>query len=260
VSSAESQTDTSSTPKPKSESGGVWSFIREIAIVLVSALILSVVVRTFFIQAFYVPSESMENVLMPNDRILASKITTAITGVGRGEVVVFKDPGGWLPDPDPSGIGPVHKALEFVGLLPSRSGDDLVKRVIGISGDHVMCCTPTGKIVLNGVVLDEPFIKPGGGTDQIQFDVTVPANNIFVMGDNRGASADSRFHLQNNSGGVPLDNVVGQVVIKVWPLNEWGTVGVPKTFENPDLNNQSAPMPTPATAQREAGTAGSASP
>ncbi len=131
---------------PKKGKGGVWALVREIVIVLVCALVLSVLVRTFLVQAFYVPSQSMENTLMPNDRIVASKITTAISGVTRGEVVVFRDPGGWLPESDTS-VGPVSKGLEFIGLVPSTSGNDLVKRVIGIAGDHIKCCNQQGQIV-----------------------------------------------------------------------------------------------------------------
>lgn len=227
-------------------SGGTGRFLKEVAIVLICALVLSVVVRTFFIQAFYVPSASMENTLLINDRILASKITTRISGVSRGEVVVFKDPGGWLP-PTVSTAGPVSKVMEFVGLLPSSSGDDLVKRAIGIAGDHVMCCNLKGQIVLNGVGLEEPYIKPGAGTDQVPFDIVVPANSIFVMGDNRGSSADSRYHLESNDGGVPTDNVVGRVILKVWPFSQFGTVPIPSVpFGNPDLNNQQSSTPTPA--------------
>ncbi len=222
-----------------------WRFVREVAIVLICALVLSVLVRTFLLQAFYVPSQSMENTLMPNDRILASKITTELTGVHRGEVVVFKDPGGWLPKSDVA-VGPLHKGLEFIGLLPSSSGDDLVKRVIGVAGDHVMCCDAQKRIVLNGVPLVEPYIKPGAGTDQQPFSITVPANSIFVMGDNRSQSADSRFHLDENSGSVPVDNVVGRVVLKVWPFSAWGTVPIPETFDNPALNNQAGATPSPS--------------
>lgn len=236
-------TDPTATPSPanqpeEEESGGTWRFIREVAIVLVCALVLSVVVRTFFIQAFYVPSASMENTLLIDDRILASKITTKISGTKRGEVIVFKDPGGWLP-PVTKSPGPVAQALEFIGLMPSSSGDDLVKRAIGIAGDHVVCCNSEGQIVLNGVGLVEPYIKPGSGTDQVPFDIVVPANSVFVMGDNRGASADSRYHLQQNNGAVPTDNIVGRVVLKVWPMSQFGPLTIPDIpFGNPALNNQ----------------------
>lgn len=224
---------------------GSRAFFREVAIVLVCALVLSVVVRTFLVQAFYVPSQSMENTLLPNDRILASKITTRFSGVNRGEVVVFKDPGGWLP-PTQVQATALQRAFEFIGVLPSSSGDDLVKRVIGIAGDHVMCCDAQRQIVLNGVSLDEPFIKPLGGTDQVQFDIVVPADSMFVMGDNRAESADSRYHLSANNWAVPVSDVVGRVVLKVWPLDQFSTVGIPEVFSNPALNNQSANGASPA--------------
>lgn len=217
---------------------GSQAFLREVAIVLVCALVLSVLVRTFLVQAFYVPSQSMENTLLPNDRILASKVTTRFAGVNRGEVVVFKDPGGWLP-PTQVQVTALQRVFEFIGLLPSSSGDDLVKRVIGIAGDHVVCCDEQQRIVLNGVSLDEPFIKPLGGTNQVQFDIVVPADSMFVMGDNRAESADSRYHLSVNSGAVPIGNVVGRVVLKVWPLDQFSGVGIPDVFSNPALGNQS---------------------
>ncbi|MGB3675592.1 MAG: signal peptidase I [Candidatus Nanopelagicales bacterium] len=250
MSSSDSAADQSSAPDQDEESGGALRFVREVAIVLVCALLLSVVVRTFFVQAFYVPSASMENTLLINDRILASKISTRISGVNRGEVVVFKDPGGWLP-PSTSTAGPVAKAMEFIGLLPSSAGDDLVKRVIGVGGDSVMCCDTQGQIVLNGVGLVEPYIKPGAGTEQVQFDIVVPADSVFVMGDNRGSSADSRYHLEQNDGAVPVENVVGRVVLKVWPFSQFGTVPIPPVpFDNPALNNQSGATPTPTATKR----------
>ncbi len=239
------------TANDDDKQGGAWSFAREVAIVLVCALVLSVIVRTFFVQAFYVPSASMENTLLIDDRILASKITTSISGVKRGEVIVFKDPGDWLPKAKTE-VGPVSKALEFIGLLPSSAGDDLVKRAIALGGDRIMCCNADGQIVLNGIGLQEPYIKPGRGTDQVNFDVIVPPDSVFVMGDNRAASADSRYHLDQNDGGVPLDNVVGRVVLKVWPLDQFGTVPIPDVpFGNPALANQpsdtspAAANPTP---------------
>jgi len=124
--------------------------------------------------------------------------------------------------------------------MPSSSGDDLVKRVIGIAGDHVVCCNAQGQIVLNGVGLVEPYIKSGNGTDQVPFDIVVPPDSVFVMGDNRGSSADSRYHLQVNNGTVPIGNIVGRVVLKVWPLSQFGPLTIPDVpFGNPALNNQS---------------------
>lgn len=179
---------------------------------------------------------------MPDDRIIASKINTRIGGVDRGEVVVFKDPGGWLPAPrDSKRPNGVAKAMEFIGLAPSSSGDDLVKRVIGIGGDRVKCCNSEGQVLLNGVALDEAsFVKPGSENSLVPFDIEVPEGQIFVLGDNRNESADSRYHLNIASGTVPVENVVGKVIWIVWPISSWAGVGTPEVFNNPALDNQSA--------------------
>ncbi len=216
------------------------SFLRsvlEFVIIIVIALGIATFMRAFLIQPFYVPSGSMEQTLQINDRVVASKITTNISGVNRGEIMVFKDPGGWLPEFDNSkeGLsGALSQALTFIGLLPSDSGDDLVKRVIGIEGDRVACCNEAGQIVLNGVGLDESaYIN--GPTDQVLFDVTVPKGGMFMMGDNRGNSADSRFHLDQNDGAVPTNNAVGRVVLVVWPFDRLSTEPIPEIFGNPAI-------------------------
>lgn len=225
--------------KATTAGGALWRFVKEIVIILVVALGLSFLVRTFIVQAFYVPSQSMENTLMPNDRILASKLNTRFGGVKRGEIVVFRDPGNWLDEVQKQSPGGVAGALEWIGLLPSNTGDDLVKRVIGVGGDHVRCCSTDGRIVLNGVPLDEPYLKPGSTNDDVRFDVTVPQDRIFVMGDNRNQSADSRYHLNDNEGTVPVDNVVGRVVLTVWPFSAFGTHPIPAVpFADPRIDQQ----------------------
>ena len=213
------------------ERGGFLRALRETAIIVVSALILSALVRAFLVQAFFVPSSSMEDTLLISDRIIASKITTSLSGVDRGEIVVFKDPGGWLPEPPPpeGGLrGVIRTGLTFIGLIPSDSGKDLVKRVIGLGGDRVQCCDAQGRILVNDVALDEPYII--GPTTQVLFDVVVPPDSMFVMGDNRGNSRDSRFHLEQENGAVPLANVVGRVVFVVWPFNRLSTEPIPEVF------------------------------
>ncbi len=204
---------------------------RETAFIIVSALILSALVRALLVQAFYVPSASMEDTLMVSDRIIASKISTRISGVARGEVVVFRDPGDWLPDPPPPADtlrNKARSALTFIGLLPSDTGQDLVKRAIGIAGDRVACCDAQGRIEVNGVGLDEPYIE--GPTDQVAFDIVVPPQSMFVLGDNRGDSRDSRYHLEVNNGAIPLASAVGRVVLVVWPFTSFGTLPIPTTF------------------------------
>lgn len=228
------------TPKERSSGFGRW--LGETAIIVVSALVLSALVRAFLVQAFYVPSSSMEDTLAISDRIIASKITTTMGGVSRGEVVVFKDPGDWLPEPPPppDGIrGIVRTALTFIGLLPSDSGSDLVKRVIAVEGDRIACCDADGRIVLNGVPLVEPYVK--GPTNQVQFDVVVPPESVFVMGDNRGNSRDSRYHLEAQEGSVNVSDVVGRVVLVLWPLNRIATVPIPEIFANPRITQGATP-------------------
>jgi signal peptidase I len=213
-----------------------WRGFREIVVIVVVALALSAVIRAFLLQAFYVPSASMEETLRPGDRIIASKITTELSGVSRGEIVVFKDPGDWLPDPPPPSDdwrSQIRRALTFIGVLPSDTGDDLVKRAIGVGGDRVACCDAEGRIVVNGVPLDENYIV--GPTDQVRFDVTVPKDSIFVMGDNRGNSRDSRYHLDVNDGAVPEANTVGRVVLVLWPFDRFAVETIPSIFGNPAL-------------------------
>lgn len=227
---------------------------RELFIIVVVALLLSFFVRTFIAQAFFVPSGSMENTLQIQDRILVSKLSNHFGGVQRGEIVVFSDPSHWLPDPEPpAGIaGVLRNALMWVGLLPSDTGKDLVKRVIGIGGDNVKCCSPEGRIVLNGVTLVEPYLKPPGSTDQVQFNITVPQDRVFVMGDNRGDSSDSRYHLDENSGTVPLSNVVGRVAYVIWPVSSWSGEPIPDLFSNPAISNQPAPSSSASAPAGEA--------
>lgn len=197
--------------------------LKELAIVAVVALVLSLGIKTFVAQSFWIPSGSMENTLVPGDRVVVSKFTPGPFALQRGDVVVFHDPGHWLdiPNAKRSGIGgALVSGLQFVGLYPSGD-NDLIKRVIGLPGDHVKCCNTRGQIVVNGVGLSEPYIYPGGGTDQKKFSVTVPSGRVWVMGDNRGDSADSRFHDDGTgrTGSVPEADIIGRAVLTVWPVD-----------------------------------------
>lgn len=204
--------------------------LRELPILLVSALILSMVVKTFFVQFFYIPSGSMENTLLVNDRVGVNKFGAIFSEIKRGEVVVFRDPADWLSTPinDEVGLRRIFKdALVFVGVLPDPSKQYLIKRVIGVGGDRVVCCNAENKIEVNGVPITEPYIYPGDKASDNEFDVTVPKNFIWVMGDHRGASADSRYHTDDpNKGMVPLDKVTGRALFVIWPFSNLGVLEV----------------------------------
>jgi signal peptidase I len=216
----------------------LWAAVRELLITVGIALILSSLVRIFLFQVFYVPSASMEDTLLLQDRIVATKITKPFTDIKRGEIVVFKDPGDWLPEYESNRNFFLH-FLSVVGLLPSDAGDDLVKRVIGIGGDNIKCCSENGRILINGVELnDESFIKPEVETNQVEFEITVPEKRVFVMGDNRPDSRDSRFHLETAYGTVPEKNIVGVVNLRIWPFSRFSTLKIPDSFNLiPDATN-----------------------
>jgi signal peptidase I len=207
----------------------------EVLVVLSMALLLSLLIKTFLVQAFFIPSTSMENTLLVGDRVLVSKLTPGVFELHRGDVVVFKDPGGWLtaeqsaPPEDTGGLGgTLRNALSFVGLLPQDAGEHLIKRVIGVGGDHVQCCDAQGRIQVNGAAVDETaYLIPGVAPSDKQFDVTVPYGYLWVMGDNRPVSADSRLHRALNNGMVPVHDVVGKAFVIVWPFDRAGGLGIP---------------------------------
>ncbi|MEY3454194.1 MAG: hypothetical protein RLZZ147_319 [Actinomycetota bacterium] len=200
------------------------SFLRELPIIIVSALVVSIVIKTFLLHFFYIPSGSMENTLLVGDRIAVNKLGALFSDIKRGEVAVFNDPDKWLGDApveEGSSISSkVKSGLITVGVLPDPAKQFLIKRVIGVGGDNVICCDASGKIQVNGESINEPYIYPGDKPSEIKFNVDVPKGFIFVMGDHRGASSDSRFHPDSaNNGMVPLSKVVGRATFIVWPLS-----------------------------------------
>ncbi len=202
------------------------SALRELAVIVVSALALSLLIKTFLVQAFFIPSSSMEDTLQVDDRVLVSKLAPALFEVHRGDVVVFKDPGGWLPPTrEKRTDGPgrfMTNLLTFTGLLPADAGEHLIKRVIGVGGDTVSCCDDEGRLSVNGVPLEEPYLKSGSVPSEVPFTAVVPDGYVWVMGDNRQDSADSRFHTGEPGGGaVPLRNVVGIAQVRMWPLDRF---------------------------------------
>ncbi|GAA1969472.1 hypothetical protein GCM10009817_06790 [Terrabacter lapilli] len=226
--------------KPRGFGGTLLAGIKELVIVIVLAMALSFVVKTWLFQAFYIPSGSMENTLVKDDRVIVSKLTPGPFELKRGDVVVFEDPGtptpwlGSLGDTHSTVGGPFHDALVFVGLLPEDSENHLIKRVIGLPGDHVQGNGDTGKIKVNGVEITEPYIKPGDyPSEGKKFDITVPQGRIWVMGDHRSDSSDSRWHDDGTgaTGSVPIDKVVGRALFIVWPIEHVTWLGVPeRTF------------------------------
>ena len=204
--------------------------LRETVLLLAFAIILALVVKTFFVQSFYIPSESMEPGLILNDRILIQKVSYwGDGGPERGDVVVFKDPGGWLqpvtePEQNPV-VGFFDWLLSFVGLTAPDSNDHLIKRVIGLPGDEVACCNEFGQMTVNGVPLEEPYVQLPPNVSAVSkddFEVTVPEDSLWVMGDNRYNSKDSRYNRETPSNGfVPYDNVVGRAILISWPIDRW---------------------------------------
>jgi signal peptidase I len=215
--------DEAQAPEPERTRGGVRSWLRETAIIVVSALVLSVLIKTFLVQSFFIPTSSMESTLEVDDRVLVSKLTPGPFDLHRGDIVVFRDPGGWLEpsEPGPGGWrGVVQDAMTFVGLLPQDAGEHLIKRVIGLPGDTVECCDDLGRVSVNGVPLDEPYVADQVRPSELEFSVVVPPDSLWVMGDNRQNSRDSRYHQGDPGGGaIPMANVVGVAFLTMWPLD-----------------------------------------
>ncbi|MFE4619200.1 signal peptidase I [Streptomyces sp. NPDC056747] len=222
------------------------SFWKELPLLIGIALVLALLIKTFLVQAFSIPSESMMNTLQRGDRVLVDKLTPWFgSEPERGEVVVFHDPGGWLEGQETPEPNVVQKFLSFIGLMPSAEEKDLIKRVIAVGGDTVSC-KEGGKVVLNGVALDETsYLYPGSVPCQDSFGpIKVPEGRIWVMGDNRQNSLDSRFHQQLPGGGtVANDQVVGRAVVIAWPVTRWATLPVPDIFDQPGLNKAAAAAP-----------------
>lgn len=243
---------------PRSFGQRVLDALRETVIVAVLAMGLSLLVKTFLIQPFHIPSGSMEDTLVKDDRVIVSKLTPSRVDLERGDIVVFDDPDHWLGITPPVQRSALQGLLVFLGLAPDDSKDYLIKRVIGLPGDKVACCDAAGRVTVNGVPIVEPYVKsgdtPGGGRPP--FAITVPDGRVWVMGDHRSDSADSRLHDDGTGakGSVPITAIRGRAVMIVWPIERvhWLTVpervysGVPAHPPTP-TPGPTAPVP-PATA------------
>jgi signal peptidase I len=203
------------------------SVLREFPILVIVALAVSLVIKSFLVQFFYIPSGSMENTLQINDRVAVNKLPFISKSIERGDVVVFRDPSNWLPEPYADNqnkiIAKIKDGLVLVGVLPNPAKQYLVKRVIGVAGDNVV--GKDGVVTINGKKTTEPYIFAGNKASELDFNVTVPEGKVWVMGDHRGASADSRYHQDDvNSGFVPVSKVTGQVFGIIWPFKNLGLV------------------------------------
>jgi signal peptidase I len=220
------------------------SFLVEFPILVAIALLLAVLIKTFAFQAFWIPSGSMENTLEINDRVLVNKIVYHTRPIHRGDIVVFNGDGSWDPGTVPV---PGNIFQQFGSGFASmfgfgHPGDILIKRVIGIPGDRVACCDAQGRVTVNGVPLNEgSYLYPGSAPSLARFNIVVPPGRLWVMGDNRFYSDDSRDHMGDPGGGtIPESAVVGRAFIIIWPLSRWRILPIPATFEQPALNNSHA--------------------
>ena len=235
------QSDRSETAG-KTHGSPFLGWLREIGTVVVIAIVLSFLIKTFLFRAFFIPSESMVNTLDVDDRIFVNLLVPQPFALERGDIVVFKDAQGWLPPTQKATPGPFkwfQDGLVFVGLLPDETNQHLVKRVIGLPGDRVSCCDSSARVSVNGTVLGESYINPAQVPMAKSFDVVVPAGKIWVMGDNRNNSADSREHQSVNGGFIDISDVEGKATVIAWPINRW------QILDNHSEVFRNVPSPSP---------------
>jgi len=211
------------------------SLLREIPILVVVSLFISIIIKAFLIQAFYIPSGSMQTTLEINDRVIVNKFWNFFSEVKRGDVVVFRDPGGWLPpayeEKRSVPFQALRNGLVFVGLAPDPAKQHLIKRVIGVGGDRIVCCDKSGSLLINGKPVKENYLYEGNKPSEMTFDVTVPKGYIWAMGDHRAASEDSRYHQEDsNKGMVPLNKVVGRAFMIIWPVGHFSLLPRPEAL------------------------------
>jgi signal peptidase I len=203
------------------------SLLRELPILVILALLVSLLIKSFLVQFFYIPSGSMENTLQIRDRVAVNRVPFIGNDVSRGDVIVFRDPAGWLPEASSvSGnrvTNAIREGLVIVGVIPNPAKQYLVKRVIGVAGDNVVAKDQV--LTINGKPTNEPYIFSGNSPSDTDFNITVPEGKVWVMGDHRGASGDSRVHQDDvNNGMVPVEKITGRVIATIWPLSQLGFI------------------------------------
>jgi len=203
------------------------SLLRELPILVILALLVSLFIKSFLVQFFYIPSGSMENTLQIKDRVAVNRIPFIGNDISRGDVIVFRDPAGWLPEAS-SVTGnritnAIREGLVLVGIVPNPAKQYLVKRVIGVAGDNVVAKDQV--LTINGKPTNEPYIFAGNSPSDTDFNITVPEGKVWVMGDHRGASGDSRVHQDDvNNGMVPVEKITGRVIATIWPIKQIGFI------------------------------------
>ena len=211
------------------------SLLRELPILVILALVVSLLIKSFLVQFFYIPSGSMENTLQIKDRVAVNRVPFIGNDISRGDVIVFRDPAGWLPEAssvDGNRVtNAIREGLVIVGVVPNPAKQYLVKRVIGVAGDKVVAKDQV--LTINGKPTKEPYIFAGNSPSDTDFNITVPEGKVWVMGDHRGASGDSRVHQDDvNNGMVPVEKITGRVIATIWPLNRIGFVSSQDPLSN----------------------------
>jgi signal peptidase I len=240
--------------KPAGEGKKQGSFWKELPLLIGVAFVLALVIKAFAVQAFYIPSASMENTLQIGDRVLVSKIVYHTRDIQRGDIVVFNGLDSWDPEVQVAQpTNPVSKVFAAIGrafgVVPGEK--DYIKRVIGVPGDRVKCCDAQGQVTVNGAPLREKsylYTNPATGQQnkpsEKEFDFTVPEGRLWVMGDHREVSYDSRQHTGDAGGGsIPKSRVIGRAFVIVWPVGRAEVLPIPKTFEQPALVGAAAALP-----------------
>jgi signal peptidase I len=225
------------------------SFWRELPLLVIVALVIALVVKTFVVQAFFIPSSSMENTLDIGDKVLVNKVVYHFRSIQSGDIIVFDGDGSWEPEPTAAKASPdpvvrvydvtLGRLFQSIrGLFGTAPGQtDFIKRVIGVPGDRVACCNAGGDVTVNGVALHEgSYLYPGNAPSTQRFSITVPPGRLWVMGDHRGVSWDSRGHMQDpGDGTIPENMVVGRAFMIVWPPSRWRLLQIPTTFGQPGI-------------------------
>lgn len=211
----------------------VVSFLIEVGVIVLAAVVISFLIKTFLLRSFYIPSESMQPTLEVDDRIIVNVMAPGVMDVHRGDVVVFEDTRSWWGG-EQTETNAFQDALVFIGLMPDTTSHFVVKRVVGTGGDTVECCDDQGRIMVNGEPIDEPYLYPGNAPSEIDFEVDVPEDHVWLMGDHRAVSLDSRAHVSEpDAGAVPLEDVIGRNAAVIWPTDHWARGGAEReAFED----------------------------